>query len=204
MKIKTLAALCRKNKAFFLFDSVSEDGEVGTQWLGDGLAVYPLFNLPYLYEDTICTLFDIPDKQQEKIIFRHQPLPEGINFTDADAHEHITNPEKITIGYAGRVLRPIQTRKGLAFIDTAHLAPLDDIADTMELYERTTPSGGTYFAAKMGLLIAGVILPYNNALQKEFVEQLETISGKCRMAFDKAERARAEADAAADHEQMSI
>lgn len=202
MKIKTLAAICKKAGVFCLYDRITPDGEVAEQWLGNHGAVYPLFGLPYLQESNIYTMFDFTDKQQEKIYFRHDRLPEGINFEDVDANESILDREKLTIGYAGRILRPLQTRRGLVFIDVEQLSPLADMADTLELYERQTPSGGTYIAAKSGFMLLGVVMPYN-IIEKGFVEQLETLSRKCRVALDEKERARTEPHAT-PQEQMNI
>lgn len=108
MKIKTLAALCKKAGVFYLYDRITDDGEVAEQWLGNGGAVYPLHGLPYMQENNLFTLFDITDKQQDKIYFRHEHLPTtAINFEDVDPKESILDREKLTIGHAGRVLRPL-------------------------------------------------------------------------------------------------
>lgn len=202
MKLKTLAALCRKSGVFYLYDRITQDGEVAEQWLGDGGAVFPLHGLPYMQENNLFTLFDITDKQRDKIFFRHEQLPtEAINFEDVDANESMLDREKLTIGHAGRVLRPLQTRRGLVFIDTAQLSPLADLADTLELYERQTGSGGTYIAAKSGFMLMGVVMPYN-IIEKGFVEQLETVARQCRVALDAKERTRAAA--VSDQQQTTI
>lgn len=202
MKIKTLAALCKKAGVFYLYDRITDDGEVAEQWLGNGGAVYPLHGLPYMQENNLFTLFDITDKQQDKIYFRHEHLPTtAINFEDVDPKESILDREKLTIGHAGRVLRPLQTRRGLVFIDTAALQPLADLADTLELYERETEAGGTYIAAKSGFMLVGVIMPYN-IIEKGFVEQVESLAKQCRIAFEAKERARAVA--VEDQQQTTI
>lgn len=190
MKLKTLAALCKKAGVFYLYDRITPDGEVAEQWLGDGGAVFPLYGLPYMQESNLFTLFDITDKQREKIFFQHERLPEAINFRDTDANETILDREKLTVGHAGKVLRPLQTRRGLVFIDTAQLSPLADLADTLELYERQTESGGTYIAAKSGFMLMGVVMPYN-IIEKGFVEQVETLARECRVTLDAKERTRA-------------
>lgn len=105
MKIKTLAALCKKAGVFYLYDRITDDGEVAEQWLGTGGAIFPLHGLPYMQENNLFTLFDITDKQQEKIYFRHEQLPtKAINFEDMDPNENILDREKLTIGHAGKVL----------------------------------------------------------------------------------------------------
>lgn len=201
MKLKTLAALCKKAGVFYLYDRITPDGEVAEQWLGDGGAVFPLHGLPYMQENNLFTLFDITDKQRKKIFFRHEQLPEAINFRDTDADETILDREKLTVGHAGKVLRPLQTRRGLVFIDTAQLSPLADLADTLELYERQTESGGTYIAAKSGFMLMGVVMPYN-IIEKGFVEQVETLARQCRITLDAKERTRTAA--VSDQQQTTI
>lgn len=195
MKIKTIAAICRKNKAFCLYDSITRDGEVGTQWLGDGRAIYPLQGLPLLEEDSIYTMFDITEKQQDKITFRCETLPEGINFSNTDQCENILDDQKLEIALDGRILKPLQTQQGIVFIDAAYLAPFADVMDLLELYERVTTSGQIYIAAKLGMFLAGVILPYD-IIRKEFVEQLGGLLKQCRFALENKERRKAEQEAA--------
>lgn len=200
MKIKTLAALCRKNKAFCLYDSQTESGEDGGQWLGDGRAAYPIAGLPYLEEESIYTLFDITDKQQSKILFRHEPLPGGINFEDVDPAEQPLEREKLSLAVDGKILEPLQTRRGVVFIDAAYLSPLADAADMLELYERRTEAGGTYIAAKLGLLLVGIIFPYD-LIREEFVEKVETLLRQCRVALeDKKRRAEIQEREGAEHQ----
>lgn len=202
MKIKTVAALCKKNKAFCLYDSVTREGEVGTQWLGDGFSAYPLQGLPLLEEESIYTMFDITDKQQEKITFRRDALPKGINFGDTDACENVIEDEKLSFAVDGKILRPLHTQQGITFIDAAYLAPFSDVADMLELYERVTPGGHIYIAAKTGFLLAGIIFPYD-LVRKEFVEKLADLLKQCRFALSEKERRAAEV-AGTDQEQMNF
>lgn len=198
MKIKAVAAICKKNKRFCLYDSITESGGDGAQWLGDGFCAYPLQGLPRLEEESIYTMFDITDKQQDKIIFRRDALPEGINFKDTDACENILEDEKLSFAVDGKVLRPLHTQQGITFIDAAYLAPFADVADMLELFERVTPGGQIYIAAKTGLLLVGIIFPYN-LIREEFVEKLEDLLRQCRFAL--AEKQRRAKEPGADPEQ---
>lgn len=40
MKIKSIAAICKKNKNIAIFERYSDDGDILTQYIGDGSAVY--------------------------------------------------------------------------------------------------------------------------------------------------------------------
>lgn len=52
MKIKSIAAICKKNKQVVLFNRYSDSGTL-SQYIGDGNAVYPISCLPELDEESI-------------------------------------------------------------------------------------------------------------------------------------------------------
>ena len=56
-----------------------------------------------------------------------------------DANEKPVEREAISIAYSGKTLKPLQTRRGLVFIESRYLSPVSDILDVLELYERITP-----------------------------------------------------------------
>lgn len=56
MKIKSIAAICKKNKYVVLFDKYSENGETVLQYIGDGAAVYPVVGLPPLDKESVLTI----------------------------------------------------------------------------------------------------------------------------------------------------
>lgn len=206
MKLKTLAAMCKREGAYCLYDRVNQDGEIVEQWLGTRGAVFPLCGLHYLTEENLIALFDITEKQRESLYFHHSQLHASINFDHTDAGEILLDREKCTLGYSGRVVRPLLTRGGLEFVDNDYLSPLADVAEMLELYERHTEDGGVYFAAKTGLMIAGVIMPLN-ILEEKFVENIETLARKSRVALDLKNERAAERDrtrAAAEGEQATF
>lgn len=41
MKIKSIAAICKKNKNIAIFERYSDDGDILTQYIGDGSALFP-------------------------------------------------------------------------------------------------------------------------------------------------------------------
>lgn len=177
MKLKKVASLCSKTKIFCLYDREESGGEV-SQWLGDSSAIYPITGLPYMDEENIYSMFDISAKQQEKIIFRHQHAPEGINISDTDPTEHRIDEESLSLVYDGGVLKPLQTRNGISFIQNKYLSPLEDVIDMVQLYERETPQGMTYIVAKTGLFVAAVIMPYNVINEKFVYTSAAAASGK--------------------------
>ena len=65
MKIKSIAAICKKNKNIAIFERYSNDGDILTQYIGDGSAVYPVVGLPQLDKESLLTIFDVPEKDRD-------------------------------------------------------------------------------------------------------------------------------------------
>lgn len=182
MKLKKIASICAKSKIVHIFDKADESGESVSQWIGDSYAMYPLNGLPYLEQENICTLFDISEKQSENYLFRHSPAPAGVNLDDTDPAERLLDDGDVSIIYGGSVLKPLITRRGITFIQSKYLAPLEDVLEVVQLFERVTPDGLSYIVAKTGLLMAAVIFPYS-VINEKFVARLEELSAECRRAL---------------------
>lgn len=200
MKIKGIFAVCKKNKQVILFNRYNNDGETVEQYISDGYAVYPLSGLPVLDEESILTIFDVPEKQREDWRVECKPVPEGINFRDTDNGERIIEKQgDIAVAYAGKTLKPLQTHHGLIFIEGRYLAPVSDVLDVMELYERRMQSGQSYIVAKAGFMLQAVIMPYD-AISAAFVDKLEALSRQCALALAAKENRERAADEAAEAE----
>ena len=130
MKIKSIAQICKKSKTVFLL----EDYENGNQWIGDGQAFYPVTGLPQLDEESIFTIFDIPEKQQDKWSFNNTAMPGHISFEDTDPGEAHIDKYGLQVVYHGRQLKSCLTRHGIEFIDSLYLSPLANVMETVELY----------------------------------------------------------------------
>jgi hypothetical protein len=185
MKLKTLAAQCKKKGVFELLTNITADGEVKSQWMGNGSSAFPLVGLPVLTEDNIVAMYDITENQRENMRIELKPLFEHINFTDDDPYEKLVDREKINFTHGKHNVCPVITSSGIEFIDTDLLAPLADCSDPIELYERHfygMPDGQIYFAVKTGMFIAGIIMPLN-IIDEEFVKSVERLGGKLRYAL---------------------
>ena len=182
MKLKKVASLCGKSKCYRLFDKIDSTGEI-TQWLGDGYAIYPLNGLPILDEESLCAVFDISEKKRENISVRRAAMPESINADDTDPAERVLKDDDFSIIYGGTELQPLKTRNGIIFIQRKYLAPLEDVLDMVQLYERERPDGQSYIVAKTGLLIAAAIFPYS-VVNEKFVTRLEETARECRRVLD--------------------
>ena len=188
MKIKSIAAICKKNKQVVLFNRYGDSGTI-SQYIGDGSAVYPISGLPELDEESILTIFDVPEKQREDWLVRYRDIPEGISFEDTDATEKIIEQGNLSIVYSGKTLKPLQTRRGLVFIESRYLSPVSDVLDVLELYERVTPFGAPYIVAKAGFLLQAVIMPCD-VISAQFVQRLQELTRQCAVSLDLREQER--------------
>lgn len=82
MKIKSIAAICKKNKNIAIFERYSNDGDILTQYIGDGSAVYPVVGLPQLDKESLLTIFDVPEKDRDNYFVKTLGVPAGISFED--------------------------------------------------------------------------------------------------------------------------
>lgn len=114
MKIKSIAAICKKNKNIAIFERYSDDGDILTQYIGDGSAVYPVVGLPQLDKESLLTIFDVPEKDRDNYFVKTLGVPAGISFEDTDETERHVEREGISIIYSGRTLKPIRTRARLS------------------------------------------------------------------------------------------
>ena len=186
MKLKKVAALCAKQGAFYLFDELEEGGELIRQWRGDGRSAYPLSGLPVLYEENLCAMFDITEKKQKKCFFTRKPMPESLDVEDYARGERTIYDEWPTVEHNGYVVKPLSTNDDMLFIQTAYLSPLEDMADYLRFYERVDNTGQKYIVAKNGMEIAAIIMPMDT-IKLGFVEKLEELARKCRVAVEKQE-----------------
>jgi hypothetical protein len=171
MKLASIQQICKGAKRIELFSMQSSR----VQWISDGGAFYPLYNLPEMKEENVFTLFDIPPKKQEKIHFEHRNgLPGFLSFADTTASESPLEFCNISICARGRILAPIKTSLGITYINEKYLRPFSDAENGIQLYERHTPGGEVYIAVKEGFLLTGIILPYD-IITEDFVKELQNI-----------------------------
>ena len=196
MKIKSIAAICKKNKNIAIFERYSDDGDTLTQYIGDGSAVYPVIGLPPLDAESLLTIFDVPEKDRDNYFVKTLGVPAGISFEDIDETERHVEREGISIIYSGRTLKPIRTTRGLVFIESRYLSPVADVLDVLELYERRTAEGAPCIVAKAGFLLQAVIMPCD-VISAQFVQRLQELTRQCAVSLDLREQER-ERQAAAE------
>lgn len=85
MKIKSIAAICKKNKNIAIFERYSDDGDILTQYIGDGSAVYPVIGLPPLDAESLLTIFDVPEKDRDNYFVKTLGVP-AADYQEGEQH----------------------------------------------------------------------------------------------------------------------
>lgn len=187
MKIKQIESILKQEKTIIVAETEC------FQWLGNGSALYPVHGLPKLTKENIFTLFDIAEDKQEKFYFDERPLPAHLNFDDSDSSEQMIERGSMAFIAEGRVLEPLKTSQGIAFINSRYLKPFSNEANGYELYERTDTNGRIYIAVKSGFILLGIIIPYD-LVSNEFIQMLESVLELSRIALYNKRQLRVDAE----------
>lgn len=173
MKIKAVEKICRSQHGMALIGT-----EPGEQWLGVGMALYPLYGFPQMDENSVFAWMDVPEKKRKDFSFRFEyELPKAIDFSDSCAGEQILTRMQYSINTSSGCLVPINVSEGVVYVEESYLKPFGEDA---QLYERKSAGGNLYIAVKEGLLLKGVILP--TMVTQSFADDLLDIARQTRLA----------------------
>lgn len=185
MKFKVIGNICKKKKTAIIFNRVTVNSagmEVCQQYISDGSAIYPVIGLPYINEETLLTMWDIPEKQRDSWTVRTLPVPDCIDFRDTIAADSQVRETDFVLYQNQSKLRAIATSRGIVFIDLGYLAPLVDSFDVMQMYERINDAGQLYIVVTAGLWLQAIIFPYK-LIDKDFIEKLDYILNECETSL---------------------
>lgn len=167
MNVKKIVSLCKQAK---MFDStINADG---SQWLGDGCALYQLpADTPILEANTISALYDIDrEKMNNEYVYKEFTADEYLT-SDTCEDEELLREIFIKVRYAGKDLMPFASRNGLILIDTKYLAPLD-----LKNYEMYFMLRKDTVVIKGGMFAIACIKPFNvSDVSEDFNKQLSEL-----------------------------
>lgn len=155
MKLKDIARLCLKTA------TIGISKARGTQWLGNGYASYPVFNLPKLDTDTAAAVLDIDEEKADILDVRYVELLPKFDLADYAEEEALTGVV-LRFLYNGKQLDAWQTEgKRIVLVDPAYTKPyFADAAEEPALYLRRTLTGTDYIVGKSGMFVTAVIMPF--------------------------------------------
>lgn len=178
MKIKKIAAMCKRKKRVIIYERKTGSGTV-QQYIGDESAAYPVYGIPRMSKENLMTIFDIPVNEWETWFVSVYEMPEELNAMDTDSGERLTVSSWWPVTYGGKVLIPMGTRSGgIVFLEESYLDPLSDCKGGVECYERKDDRGKIYIAVKSGLYLQAIITPVD-LLSEDFVSIAQDFGCRC-------------------------
>ena len=182
MKLKKIAALCKKEKRATIYQQWEHQDGIGRtmvkQFISNGYAVYAAHGLPPLEKESLLRIFDAEENKFDQWTVSTQDLPEAVSLSDCEKTER-----EITGGFPSLFLNEEAVQAfgtaegGIIFIRDELLGPLDGETD-LQFYIRDSGSGGMqYLAVKSGLFLLAVILQ-KRLITPRFLEELKELT--CR------------------------
>lgn len=179
MRLKQIAAVCAKLKRAILCQTFDEN-EHCEQWIGDGAALYPAFDIPPLDEESVFSVFDIPAEARKKWMVR---VDDGngypFSLKDSDPSDRLLDGFGVSVGFGGITFEAFKTRdEKPLFINARYLKPIAHLMDETAFYERDAGEERV-IVAKTGLMVSAIIMPKDPTRDANFVRQLSELSTLC-------------------------
>ena len=175
MLIKEIAKLCKKRKAIYL--TMRE----GVQWLGDGVGMYPLINMPRLDRNTVFSILDIPSDKIEEYAYCE---PDFLFMHNGDySSDDVKLKRCLSVGGYGEAY--ISEAGEACFVSDDYIRPLKEYKGDISLYVRET-GNGRVIAVCTGLLIVGLVVPSIYPETSDLYEKLHELLNGISATSDNA------------------
>ena len=186
MKLKKVQSLCKAAAEYMICDNRMDLGQrVDSQWIGTRDAMYLATGLPYLTEDSLCNLWDVPQAKRDKLDMQHESwwtsVPMDVSIADTTGADETAELLGIGLIVRGETLLPITTGHGMLFLWERYLLPLMDTLATgaLELCIRPAKSDGWYIIAKARTSIVGVFRPCNMGAEAVLMDKIHCLDTAC-------------------------
>ena len=167
MNFKKMLSICKRSKAYFLYDL--PDGE---QMLSNGSCGYILYGHPEYTPETLRMVADLAE--DDSVIMTRMPKAD-LPLADQCPNEEYAAPLDTCIVAAGAVWQPLIVGAGMTFINKRALQPIEKEEEGYDLYRR-----GDLVVVKSGLIVQGVIrtmdLSKSEAVCRDLIN-LGTVAG---------------------------
>lgn len=135
MKIKKIAQICAGQKTIYVHNQECK-GDLVRQWVGDDVAMYPLDGLPYMDDEALLALMDVPPDKRDKWTVRGVGLGSVVSLDDVDPDEVDVLPYDLTVKNGlGRQLMDIANGTIVAEADARRCAAELDDEDQIKMEE---------------------------------------------------------------------
>lgn len=150
MKLQKIVDICKKSGQMYI--THVED----TQWVGNGQAVYPLYDIPKLQAEELCALYGITEDQQEKMILNEKDATEyDVSFAALDGTEEAVIVAPMWVTFAGTTYMILKCKDGISFVKRMYFAPFKEETQIWRKQNRY----GEYFVVTAGMFVVGIIFP---------------------------------------------
>jgi hypothetical protein len=170
MKVKKIGALCKAHGVCYLYDELTEEGEIRRQWISNGAAMWPVSGLPQLSEANLSTLFDFSESTVEKMEIAEKELPGwlcGVSYDLRDGEAQLQE-SNIRLRVAGDELMALTAGATVYWLRADYLKPC--WTKETQLLLRRDEDGEAVIAVCDGLFLAGIVMPA--VLQPEVFREL--------------------------------
>jgi len=165
MKVQAIKKICVAAKKIYILNT--EDRQ---QWVGDGAGMYPVENI-YLNKSNIFTIFDIEEKQAEKMmVYCMETDDRRIDIHPNQDAEMLLEQVGYPFFYAGNLLYALTGPDGIIMINSAYLKPAERGDGKFEFYLRRDEGRIPCVAVYADMLAGALITPFRDVLpiQAEF------------------------------------
>ena len=159
MKTKKIGALCKAQGICYLFDELTEEGEISRQWISNGAAMWPVSGLPQLRDANLSTLFDLSAETVKKMRIAEKELPATLYAVCHDLRDGEPELQEsiIRILRDGEELMALTSGSKVTWLKSALLAPC--WTKETKLLRRKREDGMEVVAVCDGLFLNGIIMP---------------------------------------------
>lgn len=168
MKIQRIINLCKKTGGLYI--TQREDA----QWVGNGQAIYPLYDLPRLTAEELCTIYAVSEEAQGKMILNDKEESEYlVDFSDLNGDEEAAEVIKLGITYGGHVLMLLKCGDEINFVKRIYLTPFEE---EVQFWRRESEIG-TYYVATAGMILKGIIIP-ERGFRADIAAEIKEVADK--------------------------
>lgn len=143
----------------------------GTQWIGDGAALYELAGMPRFTTDSFLVMAGESADDKEYWVIKDEEFPlEEINVSMEQENERQTAPAKWNLQFLDSVLRPItDPRDGeTLWLNEKYIKPFQDAEEIRYIIRRNQEIDGKYIVVFSGMFPIAVLSPCK--LKQEIVD----------------------------------
>ena len=178
MKIKKLAAICKKHKRAIIYERQIAGTEKVQQLISDGSAAYPVFGLPRLTKESLLTIFDVEQSEWDMWHVSVYDDPKDEYYQDVMKGEQQLERFYQPIVINGKLIKSVMLNGQTVFFDDAYLNPVRDEKDIL-YYGRILDNGSPLITVKSGMFLQAVIMPYKIE-DETWIKRMEEMLAGCK------------------------